>query len=88
MITNYTSNDILLGNGKKYKIHDGNHWYRELICSQQPSYDISEKLSKMKTQGTYYIISVSFIHSFTLYVRSFDHLFYPTNIHSSSPLLT
>lgn len=53
MITNYTSNDILLGNGKKYKIHDGNHWYRELICSQQPSYDISEKLSKMKTQGTY-----------------------------------
>jgi hypothetical protein len=53
MIKDYTPNDILLGNGKKYKIHDGNHWYRELICSQQPSYDISEKLSKMKTQGKF-----------------------------------
>ena len=88
MITNYTSNDILLGNGKKYKIHDGNHWYRELICSQQPSYDISEKLSKMKTQGTYYIISVSFIHSFTLcYVRSITCFISLIFIHLPSPYL-
>jgi hypothetical protein len=87
MITDYTSNDILLGNGKKYKIHDGNHWYRELICAQQPSYDISEKLSKMKTQGTQ---CVSFVH------RSFIQISIPIQvlshcysfIHLPSPFLT